>query len=224
MGEELLRISCERGDLREASLLLEGGRARADCALPPTLTTPLHVACRAQSLEVVQLLLRHRADPNAHEIRPCGGRTALHLAAQKDCPGITAALLKAGASPVALDSRGMTPLHLAAQEGLVDVTRLLLAHGADPLLRDKAGCNAAWWAKDFGHPAVEAVYAELQVLPRILTAKEAVKHAQEAMKNAPARPTRKKKAAARPRSASRAGASGPAPGRRASSQSQPRRR
>merc|ERR1712232_1419141 len=100
-----------------AVLLMERGLARVDVALPPTNTTPLRAACRAGMSDMVQLLLRRRADPDAHEVTPCGGRTPLHLATQGHYLGIVADLLRGGASPLISDSRGQSSLHLAAQEG-----------------------------------------------------------------------------------------------------------
>ena len=63
------------------------------------------------------------------------GRTPLHLAAQRNFPGIVALLLKFGAEVDALDNDQMTPLFLADSE----TGPLLLKHGASVHLRDKCG-------------------------------------------------------------------------------------
>ena len=52
-------------------------------ALSRTGFTPLHEAVRMGDVEVVQLLLSRKADPNI-KTTCLGGLTALHLAARKD--------------------------------------------------------------------------------------------------------------------------------------------
>mmetsp|Transcript_11516 Transcript_11516/g.31187 ORF Transcript_11516/g.31187 Transcript_11516/m.31187 type:complete len:217 (-) Transcript_11516:144-794(-) len=179
MAEELLLHAAERGDLEEASRLLERGRVRADVVLPPAKTTPLHAACRLGGLDMAELLLRAGADPNAREATGVGGRSPLHVAAQREVggPGLVTALLHAGASAVLRDTRGQTPLHSAAQAGHADITRLLLAQGGDPHLRDWAGFNPAWWAKEYRHVEVLEVYAAHQVEPASITARMVLQHA-----------------------------------------------
>jgi hypothetical protein len=53
-------------------------RALVDMRDPDFGLTPLHYACKTSYLKVVQVLLRHGANPN---IRAPDGRTALHFAA-----------------------------------------------------------------------------------------------------------------------------------------------
>mmetsp|Transcript_72738 Transcript_72738/g.162835 ORF Transcript_72738/g.162835 Transcript_72738/m.162835 type:complete len:213 (-) Transcript_72738:251-889(-) len=177
MAEELLQHAAESGDLEQVTLLIERGRCRADVVLPPANTTPLHAACRTGNLQMVELLLKLQADPNACEVKACGGLSPLHIAADADFVGITMALLRAGANPVLPDVRGQTPLHLAAQSGRTDVTRVLVAQGADPHVRDAAGFNAAWWAKEFRHQDLVSWYAERQVEPLGISARQRLAHA-----------------------------------------------
>eukprot|EP00931_Biecheleriopsis_adriatica_P067858 TRINITY_DN41921_c0_g1_i1.p1 TRINITY_DN41921_c0_g1~~TRINITY_DN41921_c0_g1_i1.p1 ORF type:complete len:204 (-),score=38.83 TRINITY_DN41921_c0_g1_i1:37-648(-) len=172
MAQELLLRAAQHGDIEEAALLMEKGHACPDFAMPPLNTTPLHAACRHGHLDMVNLLIASRADPNRKEVTQCGARTPLHLAAQANLTSIATTLLAGGADPIKRDSRGQTPLHLAALEGQADVTRLLLARGADPNVRDYAGFNAAWWAKEFKFQDVLEEYAALQVEPQKLTARE----------------------------------------------------
>eukprot|EP00413_Alexandrium_margalefii_P026182 CAMPEP_0204572066 /NCGR_PEP_ID=MMETSP0661-20131031/39262_1 /ASSEMBLY_ACC=CAM_ASM_000606 /TAXON_ID=109239 /ORGANISM="Alexandrium margalefi, Strain AMGDE01CS-322" /LENGTH=265 /DNA_ID=CAMNT_0051580403 /DNA_START=56 /DNA_END=849 /DNA_ORIENTATION=- len=177
MADELLQHAAEHGDLEQVALLIERGRSRADAALPPANTTPLHAACRTGNLDMVELLLRLRADPNAREIQACGGVGPLHIAAQGDLIGITMALLRAGANPVLRDVRGQTPLHVAAQCGRAEVTQVLVAQGADPHIRDDAGFNAAWWAKEFRHCELVSWYSQRQVEPLGIAAGQRLAHA-----------------------------------------------
>jgi len=94
--------------------------------------TPLHVSALRGSVEVLELLLKHKADcnqgttsgkfvplfgdawPEGAEVRQlaAGGNTALHLAAMTGQTNVIAALLKWGASVNATNSHGMTPLDL----------------------------------------------------------------------------------------------------------------
>eukprot|EP00933_Yihiella_yeosuensis_P002323 TRINITY_DN103943_c0_g1_i1.p1 TRINITY_DN103943_c0_g1~~TRINITY_DN103943_c0_g1_i1.p1 ORF type:complete len:210 (-),score=45.65 TRINITY_DN103943_c0_g1_i1:75-704(-) len=165
MAQELLFRAAQHGDVEEAVLILDKGRALPSKAMPPSNTTPLHAASRAGMLDMVELLLTFKADPNMKEVVPCGGKAPLHLAAAINHVGIAGAILAAGGDPVLRDARGHTPLHIAAQAGHVEVTHLLCAHGADPNIRDFAGFNAAWWAKEFKHLDLLAEYAKMQVEP-----------------------------------------------------------
>lgn len=176
MADELLVHVAGHGDIEEAALLLERRRASAAVSLPPSNTTALHAACRAGDLDMVQLLLRYRANPNAKEIMPCGGRAPLHISAAMDYIGVTELLLKEHADSSSQDARGLTPLHTASQEGCCDTVRLLMARGADPHIRDYSGHNAAYWAKAFKHQAVMDHFAEIDVAPRMITAREMVEH------------------------------------------------
>mmetsp|Transcript_30802 Transcript_30802/g.69280 ORF Transcript_30802/g.69280 Transcript_30802/m.69280 type:complete len:208 (+) Transcript_30802:33-656(+) len=172
MAQDLLLRAAHHGDIEEAALLMQKGHARPEVPMPPSNTTPLHAACRAGNLDMVNLLLGARASVNALEVSHCGGRSPLHLAAQANHTAIAGSLLVGGANPILRDSRGQTPLHLAALEGQADVTRLIANHGGDPNMRDYAGFNPAWWAKEFRHREVLEVYAKMQVEPLKMSARE----------------------------------------------------
>ncbi|CAK0808478.1 unnamed protein product [Prorocentrum cordatum] len=181
MAESLLHRALQLRDACEVErLLARGGAAVAGASAlgSAAKTTPLHAACRAgdSHLELTRLLLRRGASCDVAEIASVGGRTPLHLAAQARSPDCVAALLEAGANPVAQDPRGQTPLHVAAQEGCHGTTVLLLDHGADPHGCDAAGFNAAWWAQEFQHPALVALYAARGVAPRAMSHRHVVEH------------------------------------------------
>ncbi|KAL2864012.1 ankyrin repeat-containing domain protein [Aspergillus lucknowensis] len=104
-------------------------RAGADVSSPiPNGKFYIHYAVtRGLSVDFVQALLDHGADPQA--IDPYY-HTVLHNAAYNRQYKIVPLLLKAGAAIEARDSRGDTPLLIAAGRNL-EVTRELLRGGAD---------------------------------------------------------------------------------------------
>jgi ankyrin repeat protein len=92
--------------------------------------TPLAFAMTAPRLDVVKLLLAHKADPNGRQL---GGSTPLIFAAWNDAE-MMKAFLDAGANPNADDntSEPRTPLTLATDPKVI---KLLLAAGANPEVR-----------------------------------------------------------------------------------------
>jgi ankyrin repeat protein len=71
---------------------------------------------------------------------PVGGKTALHLAAERGDARIAEELLSAGADPNALSTgtwliTSEAPLHIGARRGHLEICRVLLAGGAKPDLR-----------------------------------------------------------------------------------------
>lgn len=109
---------------------------------------PLCDAIRRDALELVTLLLEHRADPNA----PLdSGETPLVLAVRDASPAVVRALLRGGARPDAPMSNGSTALHEAARLGRIDVASDLLAGGASAKVVLADGTSAADTARRFGH-------------------------------------------------------------------------
>ncbi|XP_055990756.1 ankyrin repeat and SOCS box protein 10 [Sorex fumeus] len=90
------------------------------------LTTPLHVAAGRGHTEVLQLLLRRRAQPDCAP----GGHTALHEACAAGHAPCVHALLMAGADPNLPDQDGRRPLHLCRGAGTVECAEMLLRFGA----------------------------------------------------------------------------------------------
>ncbi|XP_049633962.1 ankyrin repeat and SOCS box protein 10 [Suncus etruscus] len=90
------------------------------------LTTPLHVAASRGHTEVLQLLLRRRAQP---DFAP-GGHTALHEACTAGHAACVHALLVAGADPNLPDQDGRRPLHLCRGAGTLECAKMLLRFGA----------------------------------------------------------------------------------------------
>lgn len=94
--------------------------------------TLLHFACGAGCVEVVELLLRLRVDPNLEDH---GGHTPLYRVAN-ECgsaagPELVRMLVKAGANVTGGGGvTRATPLHMAARRGFVEVARALMTCGA----------------------------------------------------------------------------------------------
>ena len=97
--------------------------------------TPLHLASWAGDADMVQLLLRFKANPLA---LAQDAYTALHFAAQKDTGAMTCEVLaKKSAKLLSLkiSKGGKTALHLAVVKGNTEVVKKLLELGADPMTK-----------------------------------------------------------------------------------------
>jgi ankyrin repeat protein len=132
--------------------------------------TPLHIAAARASVNVIDLLIRHRANINAADatgrtpveeaigqpenfaalvaaggdITPLTkgtGKPTLLTAAEKGNMLGVKLLLANGSDPNKL-YRGKAPLHMAVAKAHVDTVAALLAAGADHLLADKDGATA----------------------------------------------------------------------------------
>lgn len=91
----------------------------------------------AKQLQIMGLLLEHKADPNATgENQHC----ALHFATT---PKITEFILDAKASVDAVTDQGWSALMCATYHGRPGAVRVLLEHGADPELQHNYGSAAA---------------------------------------------------------------------------------
>lgn len=84
--------------------------------------TALHIATERGHAAIVQILVRHGADPNIQDV---DGQTPLHVATYHLHPKTVRYLLKKAASPELADVEGATPLHLAAWIGNEELVRML---------------------------------------------------------------------------------------------------
>ena len=127
-------------------------------------TTALDSAARFGDLEVVQVLLDHKADVNA---RDNSGWTPIlslsyghrHLNIPQLWPDVAQLLLKYGADVNARVNDGRTPLHVAAVQ-IVEIVRILLEHGANVDAVDNEGRTPLHSAAQYGR--VEAVRVLLE--------------------------------------------------------------
>jgi len=82
----------------------------------------LHAAVAGRSMECVELLLQHDADPNSPQH---GGWVPLHAAVNNKDAGMVSALLARGADPKRENDFGQSPLELAREKGDAAILRLL---------------------------------------------------------------------------------------------------
>ncbi|NWR80548.1 ASB10 protein, partial [Centropus unirufus] len=126
----------------------------------------LHGAARLGLAELVQLLLRSGAEPEA---RNAEGQTPLIAAcAQPHAPRdaqryrrVCQLLLQSGASVDAADRDLQRPLHLACRNASAQVAELLLAHGADVNAMNYSGNTAL-------HGVLQAAACRLEHSPELV--------------------------------------------------------
>ncbi|KAL7301520.1 hypothetical protein TKK_0005954 [Trichogramma kaykai] len=141
-GYSYLHGACMTGNVAAALRFMSQG---ADVALDTYDYSPLHIAVQYKNTEIVEILLKHGANPNH---RDCDQSTPLHRLVQvqrylcdcdysclscadkKPADEIVAMLMESGANIEARDCFGDTPLQAAVSRFNVDLTRLLLQHGA----------------------------------------------------------------------------------------------
>lgn len=109
--------------------------------------TPLHLAGllltrgEENSDFLLNLLLKHGADPNMQNAR---GSTPLFLAAEEGHLEAVKTLIKYGADPKSRNSGGSTALHRASQNGHIECMEELLKGGADINAEKDTVDNATW--------------------------------------------------------------------------------
>jgi ankyrin repeat protein len=122
--------------------------------------TALHVAAQNNANpEIVKLLLKAGANPNAKDSLICG--TPLLGATLGGHVENARLLLDAGADLWQKFTPGRTLLHVAAQNGTRELIRLFIEKGLDPNALDEKGSTAASWAAQNGH--VEAIELMLEL-------------------------------------------------------------
>mmetsp|Transcript_123721 Transcript_123721/g.246265 ORF Transcript_123721/g.246265 Transcript_123721/m.246265 type:complete len:319 (-) Transcript_123721:487-1443(-) len=116
---------------------------------------PLHLALRATfslddgGLRMVELLLRHGANPNLHHGDAKMEFAPLHGAALLGDLALVSLLLGFRADTNGVDANGSTPLHALCQQKLAlggatakrQAVDMLLRHGANPMALDSEGCT-----------------------------------------------------------------------------------
>jgi ankyrin repeat protein len=118
-----------------------------DTRAPDTGVTALNYAVANGQIDVVNTLVKARADVNAPSE---SGEPPLLIAAQYAQLEAAQILLAAGANVNCMDRREQTPLHWAARKGSEDVGMLLIKNGASIQIKNCAGYTPYAMAEDWG--------------------------------------------------------------------------
>ena len=140
---EKLKIACENNETDQIEKLFRECMSTKK-PLDDEKDTPLHVACKYGTLEVVMNMIDNDAKVNVktktNQQNPIHSTCYSHtdaleklkvLVPRMDAPSVNNK-----------DSHGDTPLHLATRFQTVEEVKWLLAHGADPKIEDKDRLNA----------------------------------------------------------------------------------
>jgi ankyrin repeat protein len=152
-----LHQAAQKGQLRVAEFILKKGvnietatGSEGATTVPPG-STALHIAATFGRKAMTDLLLDHKANPNATDSR---GATPLHIAARKGFRTVVETLIAGGAKVASRDRAGQTPLHYTAEAGHNSITVQLLEHGAPIDLTDRSGATALTLAVAYKQAAV----------------------------------------------------------------------
>ena len=164
-GATPLLLSCRRGHLEIARLLLDRGSTAID-EKDGEGDTPLLVACDRGQLEIATLLLDRGS--TAIDEKGCSGSTPLHHACRSGNVEIARLLLDRGSTVIdvkdAIDEKdgaedtedavGNTPLLLACRYGHLEVATLLLDRGAEVGETDEDNNTPLHVACEYGYVKV----------------------------------------------------------------------
>ena len=109
--------------------------------------TPLYFAARSNAAEMVELLVKHGADPNAKGQYS----SPLQAAVINNAHETAEVLLKHGADANARTKSGYTPLHAAAINNAHKTAEILLKYGADVNAKDRSGDTPLRYAAGVVH-------------------------------------------------------------------------
>ncbi|USN50942.1 MAG: ankyrin repeat domain-containing protein [Myxococcales bacterium] len=138
-GNTALHLAIVRKEKDAVIALLEGG-ANPNIKENSNSFTPLHLAASAGQIEVIEALIKSRAEVDEQDDQ---GNTALHLAIVRKEKDAVIALLEGGANPnIKENSNSFTPLHLAANTGQIEVIEALIKSEAEVDEQDDQGNTA----------------------------------------------------------------------------------
>jgi len=127
-AKEIIKAAKAGAATRVAELLKQDPKLIS--AVDTDGSTPLHCATWKGHLKVVEVLLAHGADVNAHNKNDHWGTTPLHAAAHGNQRAIAELLIAHGADIRAINLNGRTPLAETEFHRAKPVANLLKQHGA----------------------------------------------------------------------------------------------
>lgn len=145
-GRTILSIACTHGRIAIAKALLDRG-ADVDAGSTDGNWSPLHYAAGMGHVDIVELLLDHKANIEAMTDK---GRTPLLWACGNGQLKTALTLLKRGAAVEARNEFGRTALICACDNGRNECALMLARYGASITYKDKEGRSALDYAKKRG--------------------------------------------------------------------------
>jgi outer membrane protein TolC len=118
-------------------------------AMTITDSTPLYLAAEQGHKEVVEVLLRYKANPNIQS--EMEKWTPLMRASTRGYEDICDMLIKGGADVNLKSNLGRTALHTAAEQGFTDIVKMLITAGADVNAKTNSGNTALDLARREGY-------------------------------------------------------------------------
>lgn len=131
-GLSHFHIACMRNNASFAENFLKHGANINGCVNPDIKQwggySPLHFAVDCNSLEVVKLLLNHKADIN---IKNGKNMTPLHLAVEKQHEVIVNLILSSCSDQNPVNDKGLSHFHIACWKNNIEAVKKLLKSGID---------------------------------------------------------------------------------------------
>ncbi len=152
-GKSRMFRAIRKNDIAAVKALLDGGYSVYAEPDSSNMNAPMLAASEGRK-DILELLLQRGAD-YAHRFPYWGGRTVLHIAADKGHADIAGMILDLDAwsksLPDTIDNNCNTALHVAASRGWEKVVELLLDRGFDPEFKNLKGKTPIGLAHEHGH-------------------------------------------------------------------------
>ncbi|PHU08701.1 hypothetical protein BC332_20561 [Capsicum chinense] len=142
--KEELHVAARNGDLNAVQTLCTTNPLSVN-SRDKHSRTPLHLAAWSGHAQIVDYLVKNKADVGAAAMDDMG---AIHFAAQKGHLEVVRLLVSSGVSVKSCNRKGMTALHYAAQGSHLELVKYLLKKGANPNAKNKAGKTSIDLASD----------------------------------------------------------------------------
>ncbi len=149
-GKTIPRKLIDKNEVDEVRAAIRRG-ADVNAAYDDNGLNALHIATAMRAHDVLEVLLKHKANPNAASTV---GWTPLMNTALSNSPRMAATLIKHGAKVNQQDKSGSTALSYAAHLNFTKVAQLLLSQRAKVNVADKNGETPLWKAAARGNVEV----------------------------------------------------------------------